>query len=464
MSNRDFFDKEIRRRFEGFEPEPPAEAWLAIERGLVASSPARLFAPWLYRVAAAIAVLAVTGFSFLYFWVGEQQHHRQLAEREIQINHSLTADPDVQAPAAISLPAEVPVLAAIRGLPLTAGHVPAWDEEVQIPASGASDGVWPISGPRAIGMKPGSVAGIAPVLAAYTHPLIHGSIRGMGEKWPHSDMLAFTPAGTGSQPAFSLGAFIAPQYNNRRIANGSGMASTGVPFSSLEEETLTYSFGLTGSIRLSNRLVLQTGATYLNVAQVVNQINALAHPDRRQFYNPYELPAYGHPQIIFTSLGTINFDDPTLYFEDLGSNRVETTKWPLDIPEPKLLEALGFGLTQRFSFVEIPVVFRYTLFERQIGLHMKAGLAANFLVGNEVLLVSDTYKGVVGQTSGLRDQYLSGIGGFVMTVPVSPRIQLFIEPTGQIFLNPMVRDDKAVNAAKAFPYNFSVYSGLSYRF
>lgn len=451
MSNGDFFDKEIRQRFASFEPEPPAAVWSAIEQGLVASSPHRILAPWIYRVAAAVAVLAVTGFSYLYFVSGDQ-YVRSLADQRVPTEVS---DPAVATPLPsgdVAATTDVPVLAKAETVSGSA-----------IPAQAVALAETFSPPDRLTGIAPRFMEGILPVLASHTHPSMQGTVRSTGDIWSHTNLLAFTPASSDNEGIFSLGAFLAPQYNNRRIANGGGLSSSGVPFSSLEQEALTYSFGLTGSVRLGQRLTVQTGATYLNVAQVVKDINALAHPERMEFYDPNELPAYGHPQNIATSLGTINFNDATLYFEDLVSNRVETTKWPLDIPEPKLLEALGLGLTQRFSFVEVPVIFRYTLYERQLGLHLKAGFAANFLVNNEVLLVSDVHRGVVGQTAGLRDHYYSGIGGFVMTLPLSQRIQLFVEPTAQIFLNPMVRDGMTGSTFKAFPYNFSVYSGLAYR-
>ena len=449
MSNWDSFDKEIRQRFESFEPEPPAAVWSAIEQGLVTSSPHRILAPWVYRVAAAVAVLAVTGFSYLYFVSGDQ-YVRSLADQRVPAEVSDPGLATLLPSGDVSIPTDAPTLAVE-------------DASTRLPGQAVAEAGTAFATDFLTGYQPRFMEGIAPVLASHTHPSM--TVRSTGDIWSHNDLLASAPAASANEGIFSLGAFLAPQYNNRRISNGGGLASSGVPFSSLEQEALTYSFGLIGSVRLGKRLTVQTGATYLNVAQVVKDINALAHPERMEFYDPNELPAFGHPQNIATSLGTINFNDATLYFEDLGSNRVETTKWPLDIPEPKLLEALGLGLTQRFSFVEVPVIFRYTLYERQLGLHLKAGFAANFLVNNEVLLVSDTHKGVVGQTAGLRDHYYSGIGGFVMTLPLSQRIQLFVEPTAQIFLNPMGRDDGMNSATfKTFPYNFSVYSGLAYRF
>jgi hypothetical protein len=474
MSNGDLFDKELRQRFENFEPEPPAAVWSAIEQGLVASAPHRLVAPWIYRVAATIAVLAVTAFSYLYFVSGDQ-HVRSLADQRVPAE---AADPagdrsgvrsddrsgDALRSGEAAPSADLPVLAGTTTVAGSAGVPTAGMEGItaRVPARALAEAGTTPAMDFLAGNQPRFMEGIMPVLASHAHPSMQGSVRSTGNIWTQTDRLAFAPASSGSAGTFSLGAFVAPQYNDRRVSGG-GLAS-GIPFSSLEEEALTYSFGLTGSIRLSKRLTVQTGATYLNVAQEVKDISALTHPERMEFYDPNELPAFGHPQNIATSLGTINFNDPTLYFEDLGSNRIETTKWPLDIPEPKLLEALGFGLTQRFSFVEVPVIFRYTLYERQLGLHLKAGFAANFLVNNEVLLVSDAHRGVVGQTAGLRDHYYSGIGGLVMTLPLSQRLQLFVEPTGQIFLNPMGRDDgMAGSTIKAFPYNFSVYSGLSYR-
>lgn len=471
MIDKDIFNKEFRQRFEGFEPEPPADAWSAIERGLVVSS-SHTVAPWVYRVAAAVAVLAVTSFSFLYFSSRDYQV-RSVSEQVVQpvseqgtqvgISEAGAETPDFVA--------EVPVLSGAEAVA----------DDVKAPVKGLASKTSGMSGQaqQAIAWQPpvqashfklladaaGSIGSISASLTFPGQPALQGSVRIRDAVSSQTDLAGFFPASTGGR--FTLGAFFGPQYNDRHIAVPGGLTSSvhSVPFSAFEEKALTYSYGLSGSFRISKRMVVQTGATYLNVAQVVNDINALAHPDGRQFYDPADRPPFGHPQNISTSLGTITLDDPTLFFMDMGSSRIEmTTKWPLDIPEPKTLETLGYGLTQRFSFIEVPLILRYTLFERRMGLHLKAGMAANFLVNNEVFLVSDQHRGVIGQTAGLREQYFSGIGGLVLTIPLSPRFQLFVEPTGQVFLNPMVRDELTASVGKTFPYNFSVYSGLSFRF
>jgi hypothetical protein len=447
MADRNHFDQDLRSRFEGFEPEPPAGVWLGIEKGLQAPA-AAVMAPWVFRVAAAIAVLSVTAFSFWYFSTYNQDV-RSLAG-------FLDTVPGIQPDVTISTDAE----GTDASVGFSGGVQPSLMASLVTPEpEGLATDEPAVARPRT-GALPALLQGAQGILESHSRPGMLAFVRTSLPEREDLSPRGFEAAG-GDPGLFALSVFVAPQYNDRHLSGASS-----VPFSLLEQESMTTSYGVLGSFRLGKRLEVQSGVTYLNMAQLVNEVNALSHADRRQFYNPADVPV--HPQSILTSLGSISLSDPTLYFEDTGAARVsidDETKGFMDIEDPKLLSRMGLGLTQNFSFVEVPLILRYQLLDRRVGIQLKAGVAASFLMRNEVLLSggSDADR-VIGKTEGLREQYYSGIGGLVLSYPLSHRLRFFVEPTGQVFLNPVLQEELTAVQGKAYLYNFSLYSGISYRF
>ncbi len=445
-----FFDRRVRKKFRGFEPEPPVGMWQKIDEGL-SPAPARPVFPHFMRVAASVAVLLLAGFSIWYIWdepstepvlsglespsmvipvlteaTPELMHEREAAARAIPAVYSETQQTEET-----TAKQQTEFVEAQRSTMLSfssfdspelrlKGYQPAFESE----------------------------DGEAPIFSDFADFLADETLLSSNRE---------------TQPGnFSLSVHFAPQYNHRYLSPRGESGFMGIPFENLEETINTYSFGLSGNFNITRRFAVQTGLHYLNIGQYVDEILAYGHIHKKEIYQLDPGRPFSHPQTIITSQGTIRLKDASLYFADVQSFRVMTNKQTLGFDDPKYLRQREKGLTQSFGYLEIPLIFRYMVFENQVGIHLKGGITGNYLVRNEVFLGRDTRQESIGETHGLRNVNFSAIGGFVMSVPLSPRMSLNLEPTAQIFLH-SVGDNRFIDG-RAFPYNFSLYSGISYRF
>ncbi len=492
MVNNNAFDNDLRSRFEGFAPEPPPEAWLAIEEGLVVV-PGRRLLPVFFKVAAAIAFLAIGGLSI---WLINSERHpgSQIADSQTHIGSAAIPDADDNTSAAATPEISAPVTGRQADPQSQSGSSIIRDRGLMASASGEStDGLAaktkhiPISDPdQALIAVPGADAfGFLAMDRILLSRLSYGQATLLTPKHKTtsktSSMFASNLSNTAGEgfntrgprtTGIVLGVHIAPQYADRHIAE----PFSNLPLGILENHSMDYGFGITASIAVSPRLSIQTGLGYMNVNQHITDISAFSHIDNNPFYDAEFSPGYGHPQNIVTSFGIIRMDSPGLYFTDTQSSRVlmSNTKIPFNVPDdPKFLTLQGQNLTQFFRFVEVPVILRYTLLEhRFVSLSLKAGVAGNFLVRNDVVLSGmNNNQEVIGETFGVRDFSYSGIGGFAFTFPVTSRLHLFVEPTAQMFLQPIAKenalpsaDSMSTTTGKTYPYCFSVNSGISFRF
>lgn len=434
-----YIDKKIREELEGLEVNPPVEAWLAISDTLDQSS-----GPYknilFMRTAAAIAALVVVSFSFWMLVVNENVQEAPLAQQAvpaameaIPLNHisvsgnpgALLADMTLRAPQTAYQSASL-TPAVFYDTPSFRKLYPKQESVIRTEQS-APPGILPASSARS-----------SPIALSQRDPYIETDSHG--------------PRSSGSN--VTIGAHFAPQYNYRTFIDRSGSEYRGIPFSTLESQIYTYSAGMSVSMPLSRTLSIQSGLYFNNMGQYIEGISAYQHPEYRNLYS--------ETQYVITSLGGIRIYDTSHHFADISSYRVIDTKESLD---PKILDGLrksDEGLTQVFQFVEVPLFLRYKLTEHHIKLHVKGGVSGSYLLSKNVFMGNDISQNPIGETHGIKQFNFSVMAGFAMQLPVTGRLSLHLEPTAQLFLQPFVLE--GLRMGSVLPYNFSLQTGLSYRF
>lgn len=449
-----YIDGRIRESLQDLEVNPPVEAWLGISDALE-KKPVRRAMPIFFQVAAAITTLMVAVFSFWY----------------LVLNRAVQDGGIVQQ----SVSADVEPMASNTSPPLNAAEPFGSDLRSSQPA--------PVTSAQA------AVSGSSspmPLLASLnsrlfaSDPVLATQVSGAGllpdapVKYQDgfffmdeagNKLLEYISSSFDVYPGgVSLGAHFSPQYNFRKVAAKGDYGFTDIPFHALEEQIMTFSMGLSAYFEIAPRLTIQTGVNLMSMGQYVRDIVSYSHPAKLPLYNNSITGrnAMPHPQSIITSQGNIRLNDNHYYFADTRSGRVMTNKQAAEGTDPVKLTRNDDGLTQLFRFIELPLVLRYNLLSQGVGIQVKGGMAGNYLLQNAVYLGSDLMQMPIGETHGIRKFNFSAIAGFSMDIPVTGRLTLHLEPTAQIFLNPVIREDLLMG--RTFPYSFSLQTGFSYGF
>jgi hypothetical protein len=108
----------------------------------------------------------------------------------------------------------------------------------------------------------------------------------------------------------------------------------------------------------------------------------------------------------------------------------------------------------------LPVILRYKVIDKTIGVNLIGGLAYNLLVHNSVYTTINGSKYPIGDTKGLNPLSLSSSLGMGMEYNLSGKLSLNLEPMFRYYLNPF----NASAGSVVHPYSFGIFSGVSYKF
>jgi hypothetical protein len=251
---------------------------------------------------------------------------------------------------------------------------------------------------------------------------------------------------------WSIAAMASPTYYSK-FSSGSDELSK--QLMEAEDPVISYTGGLGLSYKISKRFSIQSGLYYSTMGQTLDGINTFGG------FRQYDNSKGDNNFEILTSSGTISASNPDVFVNADASNRV-ITKYTNDIFDPKKasLQYINSSLTQSLSYLELPVILRYKIIDKTIGINVIGGMSYNLLVNNSVYTEVDGSKYVIGDTRGLNPLSLSSSLGMGMEYNFSKKLSLNLEPTFRYYLNPF----SVSSGTYLHPYSFGIFSGVSYKF
>jgi hypothetical protein len=215
-----------------------------------------------------------------------------------------------------------------------------------------------------------------------------------------------------------------------------------------------YSTGLAFGYQISPRLTIQSGIGIASMGQIINGIDVYA--GLADFYAVKSDYLYS----VQTSSGLILTGNPDLYLSD-SRNRVETMI-PGNMADPSKypLTQVGNNIHQVFRYLELPLLIRYKVIDRGIGINFSGGMAYGFLVDNFAYTGSGSEMIPVGHTEGVNVHSLSSQVGLGMEYNISGRFTFNVEPVFRYYVTPF--NDLSGTLYK--PYSFGLFSGFFYKF
>ena len=445
---RNNIDSIAKNAFRDFEPTPPAHVWYNIVDELP-FKPSSNGLKKIVLIAASLALLLGSSV-WMYFVASRTQMLIATQSDAVAQSNEYAVFPEVE-----DTPLSTTETAAYLRLPVVASQSP--DENIPLQLS-ANAQILPQLIPIQLADR------------AITSSLHLPGLADRPKKVTEPVAIAYAPLLASVEPRFEshartspvrvrLGSHLALQNNFRTLSYQSSHA-VNFPFSQLENNILTFDAGLSLVLSSRSRFSFQTGIHYSTVGQFVNSIDIYQHPNLLPLFvqNP-NLPI-GHPQTVITSHGFIRLNEARLFFSDKESSRVITSKRLNS--NPLSLNLKDQGLTQVFGFVEVPIVGRFLLYDRSIDIHIKGGIAANYLVSNQVFAGEGLFQQSIGETHGIRKFNFEGVAGLVFELPISPNLTFHLEPTAQFFFFPIV--EGFMHFGRAVPYSYSIFTGIRYGF
>ncbi len=246
---------------------------------------------------------------------------------------------------------------------------------------------------------------------------------------------------------WSVGAQVAPVWSYRDISinyqnqSGSNAKEAESQLNETEDALLSYAGGIDINYNLSNRWIIQSGMYYSKIGQVNN--NAL---DFRQDNDQYLLFA------IRTSTGSIDAAFERIPDEILKINPPKDTLEAIDLNNVKII--------QNFDLFEIPLMIKYKILDKKLGINISGGLSPAYLLNNNTILQVDEDKYDIGNSSNLNTMIFNTSISLGLNYALSKKLSLKMEPNFKYSLSPINKNSQF----DYHPYYFSWFTGLSYKF
>jgi len=255
----------------------------------------------------------------------------------------------------------------------------------------------------------------------------------------------------------SVGGQFSPAYSYRYLGASAKSNDYRDYYNSVENGLLTFSGGFTVQVETNKRLSVQTGIYYASNGQQLSQINTYANIA----YDQISVDKRENSFLISNSLGDVQFNSKYV-FVDQTNARVDvasSNKLFFDSNNPNFYN-IGAKIIQSYNYIEIPLLLRYKLIDKDIDFNILGGLCTNMLVGNNVFLQYDGKKERIGETANLQKINYSSTMGFGIEYSIFNNIRVKLEPTINYYLNSISNN----SSIDSHPYSIAVFSGINYTF
>jgi hypothetical protein len=256
-----------------------------------------------------------------------------------------------------------------------------------------------------------------------------------------------------------VGGEFSPLYSYRNISETSGVYDKDF-YNNTESPVMSYTGGLNMQYKAMGRLSIQVGVYYTTMGQSLDYMSVYANSAYDMVAEEYKdrlINSYS----IENSSGELSFNSSHIIIDDksIRVNNHSNSKGQPDVTDP-IFNELDAEILQSFQYVEVPVLVRYTLIDKNIDFNIIGGLGANFLVGNDVYLDYAGKKEVIGETQGVSPINYNGTIGIGIEYPLMDKLNIRLEPSIKYYLNEL----NSNSPIKSHPYSIGIYTGINYSF
>jgi len=258
------------------------------------------------------------------------------------------------------------------------------------------------------------------------------------------------PAPGRASQRFIVGASLSPAMGFSRSGQDTRLAE----LINSEKSRPAYSTGVSVGYRITDRLTIQSGIGLASIGQTISDVAVYA--GLSDFYAVKSNYLYS----VETASGLILAGNTDLYLTD-SKDRVGTLiQGNMADPSKYQLTQVGSDIQQVFRYLELPVMIRYKLIDRKVGLNLSGGMAYGFLVDNAAYTGEGSDLVRVGYTEGMNTFNLSSQLGLGMEYNISQKITFNLEPVFRYYVTPL----SDISGSLYKPYSVGFSSGFFFKF
>ncbi|MBT6007131.1 MAG: outer membrane beta-barrel protein, partial [Prolixibacteraceae bacterium] len=219
--------------------------------------------------------------------------------------------------------------------------------------------------------------------------------------------------------------------------------------------------GLSIQYKTGKRLSIESGIYYAQNGQKSNNSSELFarssnmdlafSADEKSYFNTAVNVANGQMEMNSTA-GVIQFSGTP--------DRVEVAADLESSSEYSNILLTEGEFSQKFDFIEIPILLRLNVVDAKIDVEIVGGLNAGLLVANNAFMENEFGLQNIGETQDISTLNLSGTFGIGINYALGKNVSLAVEPRMNYYLNSINKN----SGVDYRPYRIGVFTGLYYEF
>jgi hypothetical protein len=252
-----------------------------------------------------------------------------------------------------------------------------------------------------------------------------------------------------SKSRWSFGTKFSPVYSLAENMNKSGsqantqslksIRDNDIPNTKADEKSLmSYTGGINVNYHFTRRWSLESGLFYSEYRQMAENLVSSS-----LFGTNSELS-------IYTPEG-IKYIQPTGIAEPGTSQIIGSTM-------DETYYSLNMNYVSNFDYIELPLIIRYKIIDRKLGLDVLSGISTNFLVSGKSTIMYNNNDLWTGTSEGISPMLYNATFGLGLNYDIYHNFSLNIEPTFKYSIF------TTQSELLRYPYRFAVFAGFSYRF
>lgn len=224
-------------------------------------------------------------------------------------------------------------------------------------------------------------------------------------------------------------------------STGTNMSSK--HYENVESQIASFSGGLDVNYKLNKKWEVQSGIYYSQYGQVNNDVYAFSNNNE--------------PWVFRTSNGSIQINSETICKELSYKPTIKDSTTVFDV---SIANFSNSEIKQKFEYIELPLIFKYVVFDKKFGFQIFGGISPGFLVGNNAYFKSDNNNIDLGKTNNINSIIYNSIIGLGLNYSISKKISFNFDPTFKYSLSPI----NSGGDFKTYPYYLGFFTGFTYKF
>lgn len=251
---------------------------------------------------------------------------------------------------------------------------------------------------------------------------------------------------------WSVEALASPTHYS--MTSGSGALTR--QLHSSEKPLSSYTGGLKISYMINRRFSFQTGLFYASQGQRVTGVNSYTG------FTPFSQSKGGPNFELKTISGPVQTFNPDVFLSVNGDQSRINSNYKNDVFDPQKanLSYLGSELIQNFSYLQLPILLKYKLIDKNLDINLSGGFSYDFLIRNDAYTNYNGLKYIIGETKGVNNLAVSSLFAVGFEYGITGNISLNVEPTFRYYINTFTK----ATEQKIHPYSFGVFTGFSFSF